>query len=175
MYVGDECAPLQQGLECSPPVVDGAVRDWRGMELCWDRAFRHVLRAHPPECRALLTEAPLAPAAQRRRTVEVMLETFGFQGVAVQVQAVLSLYSQGLLSGMVVDAGDGATHAVRTRWVLLLAGCSASARRRLQTALYPAAAGRSRLSGRAAHPLTHAHKHTVAQMPACTLFDRCRS
>lgn len=32
---------------------------------------------------------------------------------ATQVQAVLTLYSQGALTGLVVDSGDGVTHAVR--------------------------------------------------------------
>jgi actin-related protein 2 len=44
--------------------------------------------------------------------VETMLEGFGFQGVYVAVQAVLTLYAQGLTSGVVVDSGDGVTHIV---------------------------------------------------------------
>lgn len=41
-----------------------------------------------------------------------MFEGYGFQAAFVQIQAVLTLYSQGLLSGLVVDSGDGVTHAV---------------------------------------------------------------
>lgn len=31
----------------------------------------------------------------------------------LQVQAVLTLYAQGLLTGLVIDSGDGVSHAVR--------------------------------------------------------------
>ena len=43
---------------------------------------------------------------------QTMFETYNFEGAFVQVQAVLTLYSQGLLSGLVLDSGDGVTHTV---------------------------------------------------------------
>lgn len=49
------------------------------------------------ERRILLTEPPMNPRANRERMFEVMFETFGFQGMHLQVQAVLSLYSEGAL------------------------------------------------------------------------------
>ena len=39
-----------------------------------------------------------------------MFETYQFSGVYAAIQAVLTLYAQGLLTGVVVDSGDGATH-----------------------------------------------------------------
>lgn len=39
-----------------------------------------------------------------------MFETYGFHSTHTAIQAVLALYSQGLLSGMVIDSGDGVTH-----------------------------------------------------------------
>jgi len=39
-----------------------------------------------------------------------MFEKYGFAGAYIAIQAVLTLYAQGLLSGVVVDSGDGVTH-----------------------------------------------------------------
>lgn len=41
---------------------------------------------------------------------QVMFEKYQFAGAYIAIQAVLTLYAQGLLSGVVVDSGDGVTH-----------------------------------------------------------------
>jgi actin-related protein 2 len=41
-----------------------------------------------------------------------MLDHYGFKGVYVSIQAVLTLYAQGLQTGVVIDSGDGVTHIV---------------------------------------------------------------
>jgi len=42
--------------------------------------------------------------------IEVMFEKYRFAGGYIAIQAVLTLYAQGLLTGVVVDSGDGVTH-----------------------------------------------------------------
>ena len=64
----------------------------------WDHAFEQVLQldaAARARSRILLTEPPLNPLSSRRRLVDTMLGRYGFAGVQVQVQAVLTLYAQG--------------------------------------------------------------------------------
>lgn len=39
-----------------------------------------------------------------------MFEKYQFDGCYIAIQAVLTLYAQGLLTGVVVDSGDGVTH-----------------------------------------------------------------
>lgn len=41
-----------------------------------------------------------------------MFETYGFSHTNVSIQATLVLYAQGLLTGVVVDSGDGVSHVV---------------------------------------------------------------
>jgi actin-related protein 2 len=41
-----------------------------------------------------------------------MFEKYGFAGAHMSIQAMLVLYAQGLLTGVVVDSGDGVTHVV---------------------------------------------------------------
>merc|ERR1719231_1000646 len=52
------------------------------------------------------------PKKNREKLVETMFETYSFNGVQCSIQAVLTLYAQGLLTGVVVDSGDGVTHIV---------------------------------------------------------------
>jgi hypothetical protein len=81
--------------------------------LIWDHAFSPAqLGVDPTECRILLTDPAMNPTANRQRMLEVMFEKYGFAGANMQIQAVLTLYAQGLLTGLVVDSGDGVSHAV---------------------------------------------------------------
>ena len=45
-------------------------------------------------------------------SLTLLFEKYGFAGGHVSIQAMLTLYAQGLLTGVVVDTGDGVTHVV---------------------------------------------------------------
>eukprot|EP00271_Cylindrocystis_brebissonii_P013136 TRINITY_DN32746_c0_g1_i1.p1 TRINITY_DN32746_c0_g1~~TRINITY_DN32746_c0_g1_i1.p1 ORF type:complete len:396 (-),score=78.70 TRINITY_DN32746_c0_g1_i1:554-1741(-) len=110
--VGDACSAKRQQLEVRYPISNGIVQSWDDMGLIWDHTFFEVLKVDPSECRILLTDPPLNPSKNREKMVQTMFEKYNFNGVFIQIQAVLTLYAQGLLTGLVVDSGDGVTHIV---------------------------------------------------------------
>jgi len=111
IMVGDECAELRNNLQVTYPVDNGKIMNWTDMGYLWDYTWER-LKVNPKECNILLTEPPMNPLNNRKKMVEAMFEKYAFKGVHVAIQAVLSLYAQGLLNGLVLDAGDGVTHAV---------------------------------------------------------------
>src|ERR1700733_6855109 len=67
-----------------------------------------VMEQHP----VLLTEPPLNPRSNRDTAAQILFETFNVPALYTSVQAVLSLYASGKTTGIVLDSGDGVSHAV---------------------------------------------------------------
>jgi actin-related protein 2 len=112
IMVGDEAAKLRSMLQITYPLENGIIRNWEEMEYIWDYTFQEKLKIDPSDTKILLTEPPLNPVNNRKKMLEVMFEKYNFSGVYVAIQAILTLYAQGLLTGVVVDSGDGVTHVV---------------------------------------------------------------
>jgi len=112
VMVGDECAKFRSMLDTSYPVENGIVKDWEGMKHLYNYTFTERLGIDPSEHKILLTEPPQNPVDNQAKMLSAMFEVYGFAGAKVSIQAMLVLYAQGLMSGVVVDSGDGVTHVV---------------------------------------------------------------
>jgi len=112
IMVGDDVTKARDWLETSYPLTNGIVQNWEDMIHLYNYTFSERLQIDPREHKIMLTEAANNPKKNRSKLIECMFETFNFEGVQVSVQAVLTLYAQGLLTGVVVDSGDGVTHVV---------------------------------------------------------------
>lgn len=115
---------------------NGIVRNWEDMCNVWDYTFGpKKMNIDPTNTKILLTEPPMNPLRNREKMIEVrhtdignefcvhilmcvttflwfqvMFEKYGFDSTYIAIQAVLTLYAQGLISGVVIDSGDGVTH-----------------------------------------------------------------
>jgi actin-related protein 2 len=59
-----------------------------------------------------MTEAIMNPLKNREKMLEVLFEKFGFKEVQVGIQALLSLFAEGLFTATLLDSGDGVTHCI---------------------------------------------------------------
>jgi len=112
LMVGEEASQLRSMLEVSYPMENGIVRNWDDMKHVWDYTFYEKMKIDPKNSKILLTEPPLNPKKNRENMIQTMFEKYQFEGVYIAVQAVLTLYAQGLMTGVVIDSGDGVTHIV---------------------------------------------------------------
>lgn len=112
VMVGSEASELRTMLQLTYPMENGIIVNWEDMYHLWDYTFYEKLKIDPRECKVLLTEPAQNPKQNRIKMVQTMFERYGFQAVYVAIQAVLTLYGQGIQTGVVVDSGDGVTHIV---------------------------------------------------------------
>jgi len=110
IMIGEDASKYRSVLDVKYPMEEGIVRDWNDMQLLWDYTFHEKLGLDTSNSRILLTEPPMNPNSNRKKMFEVMFETYQFHSVHLAIQAVLTLYAQGLVTGVVVDSGDGVTH-----------------------------------------------------------------
>lgn len=112
IFIGPRAQELRGLLKLKWPLEHGIVTDWDDMERIWKFVYEQELKTMSEEHPVLLTEAPLNPRQNREIAAQTLFETFNVPAIYVAVQATLSLYAAGRTTGVVLDVGDGVSHAV---------------------------------------------------------------
>ncbi|XP_015229704.1 PREDICTED: actin-like [Cyprinodon variegatus] len=111
-FVGNEALSHRGILSIKNPIERGIVTNWDDMEKIWRHTFNNELHVDPSKHPVLLTEAPLNPKPNREKMTQILFETFSSPAMYVAIQPVLSMYSSGRTTGIVMDSGEGVSHAV---------------------------------------------------------------
>ncbi|EFA76975.1 glycoside hydrolase family 30 protein [Heterostelium album PN500] len=110
-YVGDEVQPRRDTLELSYPVQNGDITNWQAMETIYRHSFQK-LEVDSKKQPVLLVETPNNSNVNREKMAQIMFEKFDVPSMYIANQAILTLYSAGHLTAVVLDSSDGVTSAV---------------------------------------------------------------
>lgn len=94
------------------PLYKGVVTDWNSLESLLRHVFDKELKVPCEEHAVLLSDPPLSPTTNREKYAEFMFETLGSPAMHIAKQSVLSVYSYGRTTGLVVDSSHGSSYIV---------------------------------------------------------------
>uniref|UniRef100_UPI00398F417A uncharacterized protein n=1 Tax=Pristiophorus japonicus TaxID=55135 RepID=UPI00398F417A len=103
---------IEPDLKLIQPTRHGIIVDWTAAEDLLRHVFYEDLKVSPEEHAILISDPPLSPTTNREKIAEFLFERFNAPAMYISYQSVLSVYSYGKTTGLVVDSGDGVTHAV---------------------------------------------------------------
>ena len=93
------------------PIRRGIVEDPDNMIHLWKYIFDE-LNLDPKNVNVLLTDSPLNSKVNKDKMTQIMFEHFRVESLAIMNTSVLSLFSTGKTTGMVVECGEGVSYTV---------------------------------------------------------------
>ena len=114
IMIGDEVIPVRPLLELTYPMKEGIIVNEDDMGILWDYCIKEKLKVQGDlkDRKILLTEAPFNPTENKLKMAKIVFEKLGFGSFNIETQAKLTLYCEGLQTGIILDSGDGLTHCI---------------------------------------------------------------
>lgn len=97
--------------ELTFPIRRGIIEDPENMVHLWKYIFDE-LNLDPKNVNVLLTDSPLNTKENKTKITQIMFEQFRVESLALMNTSVLSLFSTGKTTGMVVECGEGVSYTV---------------------------------------------------------------
>ncbi|TKC33520.1 hypothetical protein EI555_011820, partial [Monodon monoceros] len=111
-YMGHELLNMEVPLKLIYPLKYSIVVDWDCVQNIWEYIFHTAMKILPEEHAVLVSDPLLRPTSNCEKYAELMFKTFGIPAMHVTSQSLLSIYSYGKTSGLVVESGHGVSHVV---------------------------------------------------------------
>jgi len=110
IYIGSDASKMRGVLKIKHPIERGAITDWNDFYEILNYIFYSLLRienlAHYP---VLYTEPPFVQRETKEYIARVLFETHKVKSLIMIPTPILSLFSVGLTTGIVIESGDGIT------------------------------------------------------------------
>ncbi|KAI8997231.1 actin family [Pilobolus umbonatus] len=112
-YIGDnKLNKFKSGMEIKNPMKEGIVDDWDAIEQIWNTTFSTMLRINPEDHPLLCTEPAWNTNMNREKSIELAFEKFNFPAFYLAKDAVMTAFSVGRATALVLNSGGGMTSAV---------------------------------------------------------------
>ena len=106
-FVGNEALVKTNLLNLVNPVENGIVTNWEFMTQLWDELFANMFHCPLGDVCILTGEKPGITKQNKTKMAQILFETFQVGGFSSIQQSTLALFSNGLLTGLVLDDGEG--------------------------------------------------------------------
>ena len=122
IMIGDEVVPVRSLLELTYPMKEGIIENEKDMATLWDYCIKQKLglTGDLKDRKMLLTEAPSNPNKNKMKMAQIVFEKLGIGYFNIEPQAKLSLFCEGLETGIILDSGDGVTHCIPVAYGYIL-------------------------------------------------------
>ncbi|XP_022086939.1 actin-3-like [Acanthaster planci] len=101
--------------EVPVPIRNGYIENWDSMEVLLEHIFKGKMKIDPTNHSVLLSEPDGNPHKCRKTSLEILFEGFKAPAVNLSNQGMLSLYSIGQATGLVIQSGHGLTNVMTAR------------------------------------------------------------
>ncbi|TFG11547.1 MAG: zinc-ribbon domain-containing protein, partial [Promethearchaeota archaeon] len=110
IYVGNDAMRMRGVLKVKHPIDRGAIMDWNDYFEILNYVFYSLLRIENlSEYPVLYTEYPFMPRDTKEYIARVFYETHRVKSLIMVPTPILSIFSVGLTTGLVIESGDGMT------------------------------------------------------------------
>ncbi len=110
IYIGSDASKMRGVLKIKHPIERGAITDWNDYYEILNYIFYSLLRIENLSSYPVLyTEPPFVQRETKEYIARVLFETHRVKSLIMIPTPILSLFSVGLTTGIVVESGDGTT------------------------------------------------------------------